>query len=140
MTKIRHAYSPSDRSTDFETVGKSATRQEFKEECDINVVVDRHLKIGGVITPQEFSEEMVVLPDNFDYHEALNAVIAADEAFGQLPADIRSAHDNDAGKFLKFTDSKDFVEGRLDIYGASIAPTAAAEPALEASEKPTPQE
>ena len=134
-TKIRHAYSPSDRSTDAKGGGKSMTRQEFTEECDINTVVERHLTVGGIITPQEFSEELVELPDNFDYKEALDAVTAADAAFLQLPADIRSAHENNPGNLLNHIESKEFQSGTVDIFGVEIR-TEAPEQAPQRPEEP----
>lgn len=137
MTKMRHGYSDSDRSTDHPGGGKSMTRQNHKEECDINTIVERHLEVGGVITPMEFSDKVVVLPENFDYHEALNSVIAADEAFMQLPADIRTAHENDAGKLLDHVASKPFIDGDVDIYGEPIA-VAPVEPATPSVDPVTP--
>ena len=37
-----------------------------------------------------------------DYHTAMNAVIAANESFMQLPADVRMRFNNDAGAFVDF--------------------------------------
>lgn len=134
--KIQNAYSQVDRSTDFKTVGKTKTVQYHKDECDINVIVDRHLTQGGVITEAEYVDEVVVLPDNMDYHEALNFVMDADEAFMQLPADIRTAHDNDAGKLLKHVYSDDYTSGRVDVYGNSKEAPAPVQNAPEPESRP----
>ena len=40
--------------------------------------------------------------DAMDYHSALNAVIAADAAFMELPASVRARFSNDAGAFVAF--------------------------------------
>jgi phage internal scaffolding protein len=79
----------------------SLAQQHAKDECDINTIVKRFGLTGelpsGVRAPTygDFT-------DATDYHTALNAVIAADAAFMQLPADIRTRFNNDAGAFVDF--------------------------------------
>jgi len=79
----------------------SLAQQHARDECDINTIVNAFGLTGqlpnGVRTPTygDFT-------DATDYHSALNAVIAADAAFMQLPADIRSRFNNDAGAFVDF--------------------------------------
>ena len=126
---MRHAYTESDRSTDHKGGGKSAAKQEFKDECDVNVIVQRHLQVGGLITPQEFSDELVTLPDNFDYHQALNAVIDAQEAFEKLPSELRTAHNNDPGSILAHLDSAEYRSGQVDAFGSPTQPREEAEEA-----------
>ena len=105
-------------------------KQQFKEECDVNIIVDRHLEMGGVINVQEFSDEVVELPDNFDYHEALNRVRKAQEAFELLPAELREAHNHDPASVLRLIDSKEFQDGLVDEFGNSkSSPTPADAPA-----------
>jgi hypothetical protein len=133
---MRHAYSQSDRSSDHPGGGELMTKQSHKDECDVNLIVARHLEIGGVITPQEFNEEIVVLPENFDYKEALDALNAADEAFMKLPAEIRSAHDNNPGNLLNHLDSKAFLSGEVDIKGVARQPEV--DPEASKPAEPTP--
>jgi phage internal scaffolding protein len=79
----------------------SLAQQHAKDECDINTIVRRFGLTGelpsGVRAPVygDFTSAT-------DYHTALNAVIAADAAFMQLPADIRIRFNNDAGAFVDF--------------------------------------
>jgi len=76
-------------------------QQHAKDEADINTIVRRFGLTGelpsGVRMPQygDFT-------DASDYHTSLNAVRAADAAFMQLPADIRTRFNNDAGAFVDF--------------------------------------
>ena len=79
----------------------SLAQQHAKDESDINTIVRRFGLTGelpqGVRMPQygDFTGAT-------DYHSALNAVIAADAAFMQLPADLRTRFNNDAGAFVDF--------------------------------------
>lgn len=95
------------------------TQQQFKEECDINTIV-RNFGVTGML-PQnvrmpltnEFVEAM-------DYQTAMNKIIEADQAFLQLPAEVRDTFRNDAGKFVEFaTDPKNVDQCRK--WGLAIA-------------------
>lgn len=90
-------------------------QQQFKEDADINVLVQR---FG--ITGQMPVMDRIPMQGDFsgvtDYHSALNALIAADEKFMQLPAEVRSRFDNDAGKFLDFTSNPENL-GELRSMG-----------------------
>lgn len=81
----------------------SLTQQHFKDECDVNKIMEKFRKTG-VITHvrnvQGHYGDFSVLPS---YHEAKNAILAADDMFMSLPAEIRARFDNDAGDFLDFT-------------------------------------
>lgn len=82
-------------------VGDSLTKQEFCEESDINFIVKQFGLTGQI-------PENVRVPlegdftDVIDYQSALNAVIAADRAFMEMPAAVRERFSNDAGKFVEF--------------------------------------
>lgn len=87
-------------------------QQSAKEECDINTIVRRFGLTGelpsGVRAPQygDFTEAT-------DYHTAMNAVISANNAFMQLPADVRARFNNDAGAFVDFcSDDKNRAEAK----------------------------
>lgn len=79
----------------------SLAQQNAKDESDINTIVRRFGLTGelpsGVRAPQygDFTEAT-------DYHTAMNAVISANNAFMQLPADVRARFNNDAGAFVDF--------------------------------------
>lgn len=77
------------------------TQQHMKDECDINVLVDRFVVTGDM--PQR---TMPPLQGDFteipSYQEALNLMRAADLAFMALPAKIRNQFENDPGQFVEF--------------------------------------
>jgi len=79
----------------------SLTQQQFKEESDINTIVDRFMKSGVLPTavnmPQYMDYEGV-----FDYQSAMNAVRAADEQFLRMDAKVRARFNNSPQEFLSF--------------------------------------
>lgn len=83
----------------------SMTKQSFKEECDINNIVRRFEATGVIDHLNMRAREGVYtdLPDPIDFQGALNVVLAAETAFGSLPADLRARFGNDAEQFLAFT-------------------------------------
>lgn len=99
--KFQHAYSEPVRTSDLECKDPSLAQQQFKDEQDINVMLER-FKVTGQM-PQN-----VTLPSygDFrgvnDYRSAMEAVRKADNAFMDLPADLRAKFDNDPQKFLEF--------------------------------------
>lgn len=79
----------------------SLTIQSAKDECDINLIVDRAKRgispvaYDGVPQFGDFSEVGT-------YQEALDQVIRAQEAFGELPSRVRERFDNEPAKLLAF--------------------------------------
>jgi len=93
----------------------SLARQEFREESDINTIVDR-FGIGydmpeGVRAPvfEDFA-------DVFDFQTAMNRSIEARNAFMALPANVRAEFQNDPQRFVEFA-SEDKNFDKLDAWG-----------------------
>lgn len=90
---------------------ESLAIQSERDECDINTIVKRFGLTGelpfGVDVP--VYDDFTNIPN--DYHQALSFIMAADDTFMEMPADVRSRFDNDAGKFLAFVnDSSNYDE------------------------------
>jgi phage internal scaffolding protein len=79
----------------------SLAQQHAKDECDINTIV-RRFGLTGELPSNVRAPQYGDFTEAVDYHTALIAVRAADEAFMQLPADIRTRFNNDAGAFVDF--------------------------------------
>lgn len=76
-------------------------QQQFKEESDINTILERFGRTGEVVVPvrmPEYGDYTGVV----DYHTAMNAVISAQASFDSLPAKVRARFDNDPGRFVEF--------------------------------------
>lgn len=114
------------RETGLVSDVETRTQQQFAEEVDINVIVERFGLTGevpqGVRVPlnEEFVETMT-------YHEAMNKLIDADDAFMQFPAKIRAEFQNDAGKFVAYVSDPVNVE-RCREWGLAKPLSAAPEP------------
>lgn len=82
--------------------GESATRQEFKKETDINVIMKRAQKTGQIT---HVSGRMPFYGDATqitDYKSALDAIYQANETFMSLPSTLRNKFENDPAKLIAF--------------------------------------
>lgn len=79
----------------------SLTQQQFKDETDINTIVDMFMKTGHVPTahsmPQYMDSDGI-----FDFQGAMNLVRQADENFMRLDSKLRARFHNSAQEFLEF--------------------------------------
>lgn len=81
------------------------TQQNQAEDADINNIVGKFIKTGELPTTgrlpsfEDFGEPV-------DYQTALNAVMAAEDAFMDLPAQIRDRFQNDPAQFLAFCEDE----------------------------------
>ena len=76
-------------------------QQQFAEESDINYIMDRFGVTGQMpVTP--LSPQYGDFTQVMDYHSALNAVLAAQDAFMDLPPNIRARFENDPNKLIEF--------------------------------------
>lgn len=77
------------------------TRQEFKEESDINTIMARYMRTGelphvNTQAPQYFDASGV------DFQTHMEAVASAKSLFAQLPSNVRARFANDPGLFIDF--------------------------------------
>lgn len=110
------------------------TRQEFKDECDVNVLMKRYQRTG--ILPGDPSAgsygDFTNLPD---FMEAMNTVARANEAFAALPAHVRKRFGNDPGEFVEYVSDPENLE---DVRKLGLAaPKEAPEPPSVEPEAPT---
>ena len=81
----------------------SLAQQHFKDECDINNIL-RQFNITGLLPESPLSPRYGDFSGIGDYHTALNRVIAAQDEFDALPAQIRARFDNDPANLIEFLD------------------------------------
>ena len=82
---------------------ETLAQQNFKDECDINNIMERFGLTGELPAnplPPQYGDFSGVL----DYHSAMNAVLAAQDAFADLPATMRARFDNDPNNLIRFLD------------------------------------
>lgn len=81
----------------------SLTQQQFKKECDVNEIVMKFRRTGTITHVRNAAAgvyaDMSSIPS---YQDALNTIIKANEAFAEVPADIRNRFAHDPQKFIDF--------------------------------------
>ena len=87
--------------TGLKCLDSSLTQQQFKEEADINFIVDRFMKTGHLPDPVSMPQ-YVDYEGIFDFQSAMNVVRAADENFMRMDAKVRSRFNNSPQEFLQF--------------------------------------
>lgn len=96
----------------------SMTEQQFKDECDINNIVNRpNFGINPMRKPDrqfEFGD----FAGEVDFQTAQNIVASACSQFELLPSGLRDRFENSPSKFMEFVnDPKNIDEGiELGIY------------------------
>lgn len=79
----------------------SLTQQQFRDETDINNIVDLFMKTGHIPTPASMPQ-YIDYEGVFDYQSAMNVVRQADENFMRMDAKLRARFHNSAQEFLEF--------------------------------------
>lgn len=83
------------------TIGHSLTKQSFKNECDINLILAKFQKTGA-ITHLQNNQPQYGFASAEDFHESLSIVATAQTMFAELPSSIRTKMHNDPAEFLAF--------------------------------------
>ncbi len=110
MVKIRKVF---DESTHEGVVFKEAslTQQHFKDECDINHILDMYTRTGELpLNPKEMKYADV--SSITDYASMRAAIAQADSDFSELPSSVRERYHNDTSEFL---DAIATEEGRREF-------------------------
>ena len=109
----------------------SLTQQQFKDEADINTIVDRFMKSGVLPTPVNMPQ-FIDYEGVFDFQTAMNAVRAADENFMRMDAKVRARFNNSPQEFLEFFANPENTQEAIRL-GLAI-PQAVAETNVSAAE------
>lgn len=116
---------------------ESRTKQEFAKEADINNIMAQYVKTG-VLPASEREPQYGDFLNATDYREALEAVLAAEEDFSQLPSDVRERFENDPAQLLEFVENEDNYEEALELglLAEDALPPAVPEPKQKAAPEP----
>lgn len=122
--KFQHAYSEPCRDSDLVCPEDSLTQQSFKDDADINVMLER-FRVTGQMPQGLHLPSYGDFNGISDYRSAVEAIRVADNAFMDLPANIRQRFDNDPQKYLEFfADEKNRPEAeRLGLVPPPLPPT-----------------
>lgn len=111
---------------------KGRTRQEMKDECDINRILARAERQGILNQMFQFQETYGDQVADFTgiatFHEAMNAITQAQQVFDGLPSRVRAQFMNDPGRLLDFLDDPANHSEAVEL-GLLPEPQSDAEPA-----------
>lgn len=92
-------------------MAESMTDQQFLEESDINLIMDRYLETGELSHVNHNQPLYIDCPAG-DYLQAVEVVEAAATAFDEMPAAIRDRFQNEPSELLSFLeDQNNYDEG-----------------------------
>jgi len=137
-TKFKKPYDPPQRVQKDTSALPSVTRQSFKQECDINHIMKKYQKTGLVDHVTRFQGNYDDLTGSPDYHEAMNKIITANDAFSTLPSSVRTRFHNNPAEFLDFVSNPDNMP---EMEAMGLIPPSPTEPVpVEDAPPPEPVE
>ncbi len=116
------------------------TKQSQKDECDINKLLDRAAREGGLSHLQKYEAKYEDY-SNYDFEEHTNKIAEMATCFENLPADIKREFNQSPDEFFEFVTQPENV-GHLPRLLPEIAntgnyfPKGRPEPAPQAPEEP----
>lgn len=121
MRAFRQPYSTDRFRVTVDFPSPTRTHQSFKDECDINNILAGYERTGMVThinANKGFYEDVT---NATSYHDAINTLLEAREAFMDLPAKVRKHFDNDPALFLESFEDPDQRQTLVDL--GLIVPT-----------------
>lgn len=86
----------------IDSFADSCTKQCFKDECNINLIMKRWEKSGVINHLNNNQPSYSDVSEFVDYQTSLNIIMRAQSAFMALPASIRARFSNDPQEFVNF--------------------------------------
>lgn len=80
--------------------GPGRTKQEFKDECDVNNIIRRYTRDGFLAHVAQGVPRFLDVSEVGDFRQAIDQVRAATAFFEGLPAKVRAKFKNDPTKFI----------------------------------------
>lgn len=104
--------------TSVETINEqeSMTQQQYKDDCDVNLIIKKYIETGSVTHVRNAAEGVYAdLTDLPSFEEAMKTVAEASAAFETVPAHIRLRFNNDPGQFISFLDNPENDEEAIKL-------------------------
>lgn len=119
----------------------SMTKQSFKDECDINKIMDKFQRTG-VISHYATHAPTYGDASPVEYLDALLVISTANEMFAELPSSVRKRFNNNPEEFLEFAQNPDNLEEcrKMGLAPPLSSPTLDTPPPKPASAATAPTE
>lgn len=95
--------------------GEGRTKQEFKEECDVNHILRNYATRGAEAHFAKYGARYGDYVGPQEYHIAIEVAREAQEMFMDLPAKVRKKFSNDPAEFLAFVQDEKNAEEMLEL-------------------------
>ena len=99
----------------------SLAQQNQKDQADINFILER-FGVTGELPVSQRMPQYRDFDEIYDYHSAMNAVIAAQDSFDALPAKLRARFDNDPAVLIDFLADEKNAKEAHDLGLVKTAP------------------
>lgn len=93
---------------------ETRTQQQFKDEVDINTIVER-FGVTGETPPQMTFPNEQDFTEAFDFQTSMNVIVQAREAFMTLPAKTRARFQNDPQQFMEFVHNNENADEAIKM-------------------------
>lgn len=110
---------------------ETKTQQQFKDEVDINTIVER-FNATGELPPQTAFPSEQDFTETFDFQTSMNTIVKANQSFMELPAKARARFNNDPQKFMEFIHDPENMDEAIKLKLAVRRP----EPETKPEDKP----
>lgn len=109
-------------SSSLHCMDETLTHQEFKDESDINTIIDRFGIGENPIEAQKWVTNVDIAEAPNNYMEVMNQLNEARDQFMSLPAKVRSQFENDPGRFVDFVSDSSNVDEMIRLGLAERRP------------------
>ncbi len=93
---------------------RGRTKQSFRDECDINLIMGKYQKTGALSHFNKFSGSYGFATSE-DFSSAMRTVTMAQDMFDHLPSSIRNRFANDPAQFLEFVQVADNRDEAIEL-------------------------
>lgn len=93
----------------FTCVGESLTKQEFKDDCNPTLILEKFQRTGLIDHVNQY-QPVFGEQSSLTYYEAISITRNAQNQFNDLPSSTRHFFNQDIGEYLDFISDPDNVE------------------------------
>lgn len=94
--------------------GDGLTKQNHKDECDVNLILSKYQKTGVLQHRQQF-EPQYDDATGYDFQDAMNLVISSQNMFNELPSSMRKKFENNPVKFMNFVNNPENQDQMIEM-------------------------
>lgn len=100
---------------------KSHTQQNSRDAVCINKLMAKYRKTGMLDHVNTYQGNYGDFTTHTDFAESMNKVVKANQAFDQLPSELRKRFNNDTADFLEFVHDPKNIDEMVDL-GLAVKP------------------